>query len=79
MSAITSIKSFFTSYELLELSVQKPVSDVIFGSIQPLNVTEIILSEYESEVDYASPILILLDIFNDLFNLAKALLTLALI
>ena len=68
---MTAGKSFFTTYKLLESSVKMPVGDIIFEHLQPLNITEILVQEYESEVDYASPILELLNIFHDLCHLAK--------
>ena len=58
-------------YVLTELSVRKPVEDVIFDSLQPVNVTQIIVQEYEPAVDYAGPIISLIDIYYDLSNLAK--------
>ena len=72
LSFMTNRQSFFVGYKLLESSVKEPVSDVIFDSMQPLNITDILVREYESEVNYATPKIKLLHIFYDLCNLTKA-------
>ena len=46
---MTRKEPFFETYKLLELSVKRPVCDVIFASKQPISITEILAREYEQE------------------------------
>ena len=75
LSFATNTESFFETYNLAELSVQKPVADVIFESMQPIHITSILADEYQSEVDYASTLIDLMHIRYALCNVAKTFTT----
>ena len=68
---ITGRRAFFSEYALPEISVQAPMDDVIFDSLQPVNITQTIVQEYEPEINYSFPIIILIDLYYELSNLAK--------
>ena len=70
ISIATNSESFFSSYKFNEISVQKTAEDILFDSLQPLNITQILVQEYEAEIDYASAKAQLVDIYYVLSNLA---------